>query len=117
MWSEDPMGHTGRDSILSWSAFGTGGPASQETKEPVGTIAQLHSLARAETLAEDTNREANFLLHFIINSKPLYVHETALLGQTGTSHSVARPSPRGSEQVPRHTRSLKFGVLKSCWCT
>lgn len=43
--SEDPLGHTGRDSSPSWSAFERGGAASQGTKELVGIIKLFHSLA------------------------------------------------------------------------
>ena len=37
-WTEDPLGHTGRDSYLSWRAFGRGATASSETKDLAGTI-------------------------------------------------------------------------------
>ena len=50
--SEDPLGHVGKDSSPSWSAFGRGGTASQATKELAGTIELPCLLAYEHTCAE-----------------------------------------------------------------
>ena len=72
-----------------------GVPASQGTKELVGNIALSHSLVEGQRyLLRVANLDTGFLT---LNSKPLHVCVTALLGQT--SHNVVSPAPRGSLQL------------------
>ena len=74
-WSEDSLGPH------PWSAFGRGGIASQETEELAGTTVLPCSLAQWQRhLLRAANLDTDFLPCFTLNSKPLLIHATALLG-------------------------------------
>ena len=80
-----------------------GSIASQRTKEQVDNIARPCSLAqRQRQLLRTANLDAGFLLHLILNTKLLGIGVTALLGQTSTSPSTSRPSPRGLVESTLH---------------
>ena len=79
----------------------------------------MSATALPHTLAYDqggllrvANLDTCFLLYFTMNSKPLLVPVTALLGQTGTSYKTL---PQRISVGLSHTGSLKFGVLKPSW--
>ena len=95
-WSEDPLGHMGRNSSPSWSAFGSGSMAYLETKEPAEANVLPCSLTEKQRhLLRAANLGVSFLLLFAINSELLRGYRAAFLGKTGTGHRVLRPFPRG----------------------
>ena len=84
-FSGDPLGHTGRESLPSWSAFERNGTGSVGTKDLASAIELPHSLAyKQRPLLRATNQNINFLLHITINSKPLHIHVTSLLDRPAT---------------------------------
>ena len=67
------------------------------TKKLVGATKLPGSFAQGQRhVLRALSQDTGFLLHFTPNSEPLYIHATALLGQSSTSHSATRPSPKGS---------------------
>ena len=100
LWSEDSLDLTRRDRTPSWSTFGRGSFGFQSKQANGFHYPVLCISIGAEIPVDGTNLDTNVLLHFIINSKPLCILKTALLGQIGTSQSPATPFLRGSVPGP-----------------
>ena len=94
-WSEDTLGHTGRNSSPSGRTFVNGGTASPGDKRAGRCkLPVLFTSIGTYTPAETANIGASFLLCFTINSKLLCLQATAFLGQKSLATAWQDPPPK-----------------------
>lgn len=111
--SADPLGHAGRDSSLLGVNLGEAAlllTGQERWLAPLSGPVNRHIIRDA--FGGHLTWMLAFGLCFTIKSKPLSSHETTVLGQTSTSHNVARPSRKGSVQVCMVLGPSNLEVLK-----